>query len=159
MANKNHKLDIFKVLDNISKKNILYYKNLTDEEKKSLQPLVVMRWLSGTSSARQVYFLNELVNPFVFPLAKHKELLSDLMTVCSPGRQQRYYWNKTKSTKGLKMPNAVGVIRDFFGYNSTDANDALPLLTNENIIDIAEQMGRQPDDIKAIKKELKIRST
>lgn len=152
-----HKLDIFKVLGRISNKDREFYRNLSEEEQKALAPLVVMRWLSGTRSAQQIYFLNELVNPFVFSMAKHKELLVDLMTVCGLGRSQKYFWNKARSKRTSTTPTTVGVIRDFFGYSSIEAMEALPLLDDETILEYAEQLGRQPDDIKLIKKELKAR--
>lgn len=157
-AQKKYKLDIFKVLGRISSKDVEYYRGLTEEEQKALQPLVVMRWLTGTTSAQQIYFLNELVNPFVFNMANHKELLVDLMTVCTSGRSQRYYWNKAQGKRTTKMPTTVGVIREFFSYSTSEAIDALPLLDDDQVLWYANELGRQPDDIKLIKKELKARA-
>lgn len=154
---KQHKLNIFEVLGRISKKDTNYFGTLTEEEQKALMPLVVMRWLSGTKDARQIYFLNELVNPFVFPLANHKELLVDLMSTCCSGSSQRYKWTKALSKKSSKTPMTVGVIKDYFGYSTTDAVDSLVLLSDSDILSYAEHLGRQPDDIKKIKKELKTR--
>lgn len=156
-SQKKHKLDIFRVLGRISNKDTEFYKSLTEEEQKALAPLVVMRWLSGTRSAQQIYFLNELVNPFVFSMAKHKELLVDLMTVCAPGRTQRYYWNKAKGKRTSSTPTVVDVIRDYYGYSTTEAMEALPLLTDEDVLWYADELGRQPDEVKLIKKELKSR--
>lgn len=155
---KTHKLDIFKVLDRLSCKDVNFYRKLSEDEQKALQPLVVMRWMSGTRSAQQIYFLNELVNPFVFNMAKHKELLVDLMTICAPGKSQRYFWNKALSKRTSSTPNTIGVLKDYFGYNSIDAAEVLPILDDETIISYAEQLGRQPDEIKAIIKELKGRN-
>lgn len=155
---KKHKLDIFQVLGRISSKDRGFYKNLNEEEQKVLQPLVVMRWMTGTRSAQQIYFLNELVNPFVFNMAKHKELLVDLMTICSPGKPQKYFWNKALSKKTSSMPKTVSIIREIFGYNTTQAMDVVSLLDDDTIISYAEQLGWQPDEIKVVAKELKARS-
>ena len=76
-----HKLDIFRILNNINKK-IDFYDTLTTEEQKSIQPLVLMKWLSGTSSMRQIAFLNEIVNPYIFTLSNHKKLLIWMLTIC-----------------------------------------------------------------------------
>ena len=65
MTPKKHKLDIFRVLGQISKKNQEFFPSLTVEEQKGLQPLIVQRWLSGTRSMRQIMFLNEICCPFV----------------------------------------------------------------------------------------------
>ncbi len=157
-----HKLDIFKVLNHISTKDRNYYNELTEEEQKALQPLVVMRWLTGTKDARQIFFLNELVNPFVFPfLTKngkefdHKHLLYNLMTTCTSSRGGRYYWNKAKSKPAVTA--VVSVVKDYYKYNTAHAIEALSLLSNDDILEMAEHLGRQKEDIAKLKKELKSR--
>ena len=119
MVQKKHKLDIFRVLNHTSRKDISFFNQLTEEEQKAYQPLVVMRWLTGTTDARQIYFINELVNPFVFSLPNHKQLLYNLMTTCTTGTPQRYYWNKTLSKKTTGTPATISVIR-------TSASSASP---------------------------------
>jgi len=154
---KQYKLDLFNFLSNVSRKNEKFYKTLSEEEIKEISPLITMRWLSGTNDARQIYFLNELVNPFVFTLSKHKELLVDLMTLCGSGHDQRYKFIKAKSKKTSKTPKVVEVIKNFFDYNTVDAMEVLPMISNDDILSFAEQLGRQPPEIAAIKKELKTR--
>ena len=156
---KTHKLDIFSVLNQISMKKRNYYEGLSEEEQKAFMPLIVMRWLSGTRNARQVVFLNELVNPSVFSLHKHKQFLYYLMTVCTTGNGQRYFWNKTLSKRSSKTPTSIKTICEFFGYNTREAADALSLLSNDDILSYAEDLGKQPDEIRKIKKELKGRGT
>ena len=152
---KTHKLDIFNVLNQISTKKRNYYEGLSEEEQKAFMPLVVMRWLSGTRNARQVFYLNELVNPSVFSLHKHKKFLYYLMTICTTGHGQRYFWNKTLSKRSSTTPVTTQTICQFFGYNTREAADALPLLSDEDILSYAEDLGKQPDEIRKIKKELK----
>lgn len=153
-----NKVDIFQALNNLSKKNSAFYDQLSEQEQKSLQPVVVMRWLSGTSNARQVFFLNEFVNTKVFSLYRHPKLLCQLMTVCTTGQSQRYHWNKVQKGKSVSMPNANAVIRQYFGYSSSEAEQALPLLDNDDIVQYAEHLGWQSDDIKGLNKELRARS-
>ena len=149
------KLDIFQLLNGLSKKDLKAYHNLSDEEKKEVLPLIVMRWMSGTDDARQVFFLNELVNPFVFPFYKHKELLVDLLSICGPGSSRRYQWNKALSKKKANKPKSVEVIKQYFGYNTVDANDAVSILSADTIMDYANQLGWLTDEISKLKKELK----
>jgi len=152
------KLDLFNVvLPNISKKNNKFYSNLSEEEKKELSPLVVMKFLSGTSNARQVFFLNELVNTFVFTLAKHKELLVYLMTICTTGTCHRYTFPKAKGNKSPNTPKTIKIITEYFKYSTKEAKAALEIITNAEILSLAEQLGRQPKEISEIKKELKKR--
>ena len=98
-----------------------------------------------------------MVNPFVFSLYKHPELLYDLMTLCGPGKSQRYFWNKTVSSKSNNIPTTVSVIREYFGYNTIQAIEALPLLSNDDILEYAADLGTQKDIITKLKKELKSR--
>lgn len=149
------KLDIFDTLKKISVKDREFYPALSDEERKDVVPLVTMRWLSGTRDARQIYFLNELVNPFVFNMTKHKGLLVSLMMTCTSGSSKKYYWNKAKSKGGSKTPAIASVVKEYFTYSSSEAEDVLMVLSDDDILLYAEQLGRQPDEIKAIKKELK----
>lgn len=150
-----HKLNIFSVLGNINKKNTSFYSKLSDEEQKSLQPLVLMRWLTGTSDLRQIYFINELVNPFVFPLNKHKKLLVNLLSVCTSGKFQKYKWIKKHSKKQSNYPVSVSVIKEYFNYSTKDAIECLPLLSKDAILSYAIELGKQKEDIKSIEKELK----
>jgi hypothetical protein len=156
---KTYKLDIFGVLKHLNGKNHNFYQSLSDDEQKALQPFVLMRWMTGTTSPSQVFFVNELVNPFVFEMAKHKELLVDLLTVCpqsnDPNRRMR--WIKAKTTKNSSK--TVKLIAEYFNYSTKDAKDILPLLDDETILSYAEQMGYQPDEIREIKTEIKNRAT
>lgn len=152
------KLDLFKFLKDLSLKKKDCYMSLPDDEKKEVSPYVIARFLSGTNDMRQVYFLNEIVNPYTFSLQKHKELLTMLMTICTPGRVVRYNWLK-QAKKTSTTPKLNGLVREYFGYNSSDAGDAIPLLSNEDLLSYAEQLGYQKQDIAIIKKELKKRAT
>lgn len=149
------KLDIFRVLQAADEKNINFYANLTEEEQKEFQPFIVMRWLSGTFSARQVYFINELLNPYAFSLANHKQLLWQLMTISCSGKQQKHFWNKLPGKKETNKPNATKVIMEYYQYSSNDAIEVLPLFTRDDIVELAEQLGWQQEEIAKIKKEIK----
>ena len=61
---------------------------------------------------------------------------------------------KTDYTEGLD--NLQGP-SDHFDYNTTDAIEVLPMISNDDILSFAEQLGKQPPEISAIKKELKTR--
>ncbi len=154
---KQYKLDLFNFLSNMSLKNEKFYSTLSDEEIKEISPLILMRWLSGTNDPYQIYMLNELLNPFVFSLGKHKELLVNLMALSTSGRNQKYQFKKAKSKKNTKMPKSVDVIKQYFKYNTLDAIESIPLISTENILSFAEQLGRQKTEITTIKKELKSR--
>lgn len=148
-----HKFDIFEVLGNINKKNEDYLTEMTDEQQKAVQPVLLQRWMSGTDSARQIYLLNEVANPYMFSLYKHKQLLWQLLTVCAPGSFKRYTWMGQKSAKHGKMPVSTKTVCEYYKYSEKHARDALLVLTVEQVMELAQHMGYQPDDISNIKKE------
>jgi hypothetical protein len=155
MAYKEYKLDMFQVLPQIDKKNAHFIDGLTEDEIKGFVPYTTMRWLSGTNSAYQIMFINELVNPFMFSLGTHKGLLYKLMTVCGSGKTQRYKWNSVTSKKATNTPYLVSMVKDYYGYNTMNAIDALKILSKADLLNIAEHLGRQKDEIVKINNELK----
>lgn len=159
MTDQKYKFDIFKILERLSVKDKAFFDNMSEDDFKALQPLVLMRWLSGTSDTRQIFFLNEIANPMVFPLTKHKELLIDLLMICSSGKTKRYFWNKAKNNKKTSMPYTIEVIKQYFGYSTLEASLALPNLKDDDILGYAAYLGYQTNEIKALTKELKTRGT
>ena len=154
---KKHKFDIFDVLGKINKKNHTFFREMPQEQQKAIAPVVLMRWMSGVNDARQIFFLNEVVNPYVFPLAKHPELLIDLITICAPGKFQKYKWHKSLNKRASSTPIAISVVRGYFGYSQREAQDSLPILSNDEVKDYAEQLGYQKEEITKLNKELKSR--
>lgn len=146
------KLDIFRVLKALDEKDVEFYASLTTEEQKAFQPFLVMRWLSGTYSKQQVFLINELVNPYAFDFREHKELLWYLLTICTSGKSQRYVWNKSSATTPTAS-NAIQAIQEYYQYSRRDAERALKILTQDNVIQIAEELGWQDDEINKIRKE------
>lgn len=149
------KLDIFRVLGSADKKQADFYAKLTPEERKEFQPFLVARWMSGTSAAVQICLLNEFVNPYAFSLTNHKQLLWQLLTICSTGKSQRYVWNKLPAKRETGRPNAIKCVKEYFGYSTRDALDAMEILTRSQILDFAEQLGWQTEEIAKIRREIK----
>jgi hypothetical protein len=149
------KLDIFTALAASDRKQGQFYAMLSDEEKKGFVPTVHMRWLSGTGNSTQVTMVNEYLNPYVFSLYRHPEMLWKLTTVCTTGRQQRYQWVKAPSKTTTGKTNVIKLIMEYFKYSATHATEALPLLGKDALLAIADELGWQPDDITKLKRELK----
>jgi len=149
-------LDLFELLGNINKKKRTYYRELSDQEKKEFVPLIIMRWLSGTTNPGQITFLNEVVNPFVFELSKHKELLFMLMTVCTNGSFKKYTWQKAKGKSMPTMPTSLDVIKRNDPYLShRQAVDLLKIFKESDILEMAGDLGCEKDELTKIKAEFK----
>lgn len=116
-------------------------------------PLLLQRWMTGTPDARQVFLINEVVNPFVFSLFRHKQLLWQLLTVASSGKSQKYTWLSQKSEAGKNKPTATNIVREYYKFSSKHARDAVKLLSYEQAVELAQELGYQPDVIAKLKKE------
>lgn len=146
---------LFKALDELNKKNTNYYNSLSEKEKTSIAPLIIMKWISGTVVKKQVILINEFVNPVVFDLYKHPSLLWKLMTICTTGKNQLYTWNKPKPKVNKTNSLVVQVIKEYFGYSTREAEHSANLIPVPDIIAMAEELGKQPHEIKKLIKDLK----
>lgn len=147
------KVDIFEVLKHIDKKDITFYEKLTDEQKKSVVPLLTMRWLSG-GTALQTQLANAIVNPLVFRMYKHPGLLYKLMVACSDGKERRYSWIKKKS-KDKSSPVSAEVIAAYYKCSKKDAIRYKKRLTVDDVIEMADAIGYDKEQIQKIKAEFK----
>lgn len=147
------KLDIFELLGRLDSDSADIFSTLDDEQKKAFAPLVVARWMSGTSDEYQIIKLNEFVNPYVFSLGDHKHLLMRLLQSASTNRKKHYRWIPLKGSK--KDSKRVKVISDYFQISSREAkNYNVPPY---EIVSYAEDLGWQKSEISDLKKELDIK--
>lgn len=146
-------LDLFDILNQLNKKNINWFDELTLDEIKSIAPVVLMRWLSGVHNASQIMIINEILNPYVFTLANNKKLLWYLMCICTTGKHQRYSWSKINygnSTQSL----TIKCIKQYYNYSTRHAKQVLPLVKPEQVIEMAEELGYDNTELNSLKKEL-----
>ena len=148
-----YKVDIFDVLNRISCGEKDIWEKFSDEERKAISPLIVMRWLSGTSNQRQIVYLNTLVNHLIFVLAKHQDLLFKLMASCTDKRPARYQWIGQKKA-GPSKKLTIKAIQQYYGYSQREANSVAHLLVKDDIIQMSESLGWEKDEITKLKKEL-----
>lgn len=147
------KLDIFKILGELSSGDQMVYRRLSDDEKKGFAPLVIMRWMTGTSDQRQIIALNTFANTKIFPLGKHPELLAMLLASCSSKVSRRYNWLGIKSGKKKNLTRQV--VQEYFDYSSLEMRKLEVLPSDEEILEMAEALGWQKEEMAKLKKELK----
>lgn len=146
------KLDIFDLLKKINSGDLHIWEKLTEEERKSISPYIVSQWMFGTSNQVQIIFLNELVNPFIWSFSKHPHLLLKLMACCGTGSFQKFTWIPfTKKKKEASL--STKVLQEYYNYSEKTARQQLHLLTFEDILEMAEELGWQKDELTKLKKE------
>lgn len=158
-AKRTYKLDIGTVMEAADKGKREFYTNLTDEEKKSFVPVTAQRWLSDvrdrTKQAQYILNTNTLVNPYVFTLTKHHELLWLLMSVVGCGTKQYHGYIPTKSKRSsTKLVDQM--LSEIYPYcNEDEWNIVKSLYTNDDLIQLAKDMSKDDKFIKDLTNEIK----
>lgn len=153
---KGYTLDIFQVLDRVNARDYSAFKNWNEGEQKALQPYVAMKWMLGTDNKRTLLRLNSRANQYMFSLGNHKQLLYMLLCACTNGKSQRHSWIKTAG-KPSTMPTTLDVVQEFYKYSERHAKQVLPMLTKDEVLDMAQWLGRQSEELTKIKNEFKSR--
>lgn len=151
------KITIFDILARIDAKDKRFYDDLPPTVQKAEHPLVLMKWMAGTNDAVKTILLNELVNPYVFNLHKHKPLVMALLTACADGNRTRYKWTKLKKAGTTKYPILTDIIKRVFQYSTVRAVESLQLVPDAQLIEYAEGLGFQKDEMRTVRKEIKQR--
>lgn len=146
---------LFQVLEKLDLKNKTFVDSLTEKQIKKLSTYMLMKWMVSCDDPMKIIYINEIVNPVIFQFSKHQLLLMYLLMICGSGKKTRYSYIKLK--KEDKFPLSIGVIKEYFNYNTKHAKEAIPLLSNDDIMEYASQLGYQPEDLKLLNKELKLR--
>lgn len=81
-----------------------------------------------------------------------------MLTICGNGHKTRYKWTKIKKGATSKYPALTNVVRKMFDYSTAKAIDALPLLTDDQLLGFCDHLGLQKDELKNIKKEIRQRN-
>lgn len=146
-------LDIFWLLGELDRKNYDLWNKLTEEQRKELSPVLVLRWMLGTRDPVQLLILNEVVNTLVFSLGSaHKELLLKLLTISTSGSSQRYQWLNLKTAGKQKL--SVQLIAEHYNLSLRDAAESAKLFSAEELTELAALHGWQKDELKNLAKEL-----
>ena len=144
--------NLFDFFSKVDSGNFDAISKLSDAEKKSMAPIVLMRWLSGTASKKQILHINHILNPVVFDLYKHQDLLFQLMVACSDGTSKRYKWIK-KESKIKKKPITLDIIQKYYECSMREAEEYINSIKSEDIMSMALALGEDKSIIDKLKKE------
>lgn len=93
-----NKLTLANEMAALDTKDLGFYDDLTEEERKKFSPYLMMKYAASVEGPRELqeWYLraqNERVNPDFFSLSRHPKLQWLLCTSVSPGMgRQRHYW-------------------------------------------------------------------
>lgn len=151
------KLDLGQTLLALDTKNMDYYKNLTDEEKKKYAPVVLMRFMSSAPNQGNLheYFLsstNAVLNEDFWSLSKHPELQHKLLCVCGLGKKNYHQWipmvKKTNTNKLFQF-----FLKTHPGINNTEFEILVAKSTEEDIEDLGKEYALEDKEIEDLVKQ------
>lgn len=152
-----NKLDIANEMREFDSKSRMFYRELTDEERKKFSNYVMIRWgssVSGSQELQEYYVIscNENLNKHFFDINKHPELQWLCATAVSPDMGiHRHEWIKVKKREGSNNKVEKFLRQIFPNHN----DDEIELLAKINDIRDIKSMAREHGwDDKRIKSEL-----
>lgn len=144
-----YKINIFDLLRRADAGEIDYYDSLTEEEKKGFQPWLVQRWISS----KKLQLTNEITNPLIGNIPP--ELSWRLFCAIGVSGTKGYKFPITGRASTLKSDILLGLIAQHYRISRKLAKEYLPLLSKDDIINIAEAEGLDNGEIKKIRERLK----
>lgn len=157
---KEYKLDLFgQTLPALYRCDMDFYANCTDDERKEISPLILMRWISLAENQPGIAptFVNMFVNNGFWQTSKHPELqwkqLCVVASEISP-RTPRHKWMMPKKKKS-KTPLMDGfLIKKYPMASDAEINIVKEKFTGEDEVrDMARAFGCSDNEIKDVVKE------
>jgi hypothetical protein len=151
------KLNIANEMRAFDSKDRMFYRELTDEERKKFSNFLMIRWgssVQGSAELQQYYLLscNENLNKHFFDLARYPELQWLAATTVSPGMGTfRHDWIKQKKREGSSN-KAVKFLRQIYPEYNDDELDLLAQINDT--ADLKKLAKAHGWDDKRIKAEL-----
>lgn len=159
---KEYKLDLFgQTLPALYTGDHGFYDRRTEDERKEIHPLVLMRWMSSTKNSEKagdfLCLVNSLVNVDFWDLTNHPELQWKLLCVVGSemgGRSQRAEWiaGPKKQATG-KVDNML--LSLYPSLNNQELALARSKLTKDSLKQLLRDMGMPDDEVKPILDEFK----
>ena len=135
---KSYSLNIIDFLKSLDSRDYKRYENLSEEDKKSISPLIIMRWMSscwdGNLTRYYAYIVNEYVNKHFWDLTSHKDLQMKLLACCGMGKPVGHNWIKANAVKANNK--MLDLIKRFYCCNNEEAQIYYDKLTEDEKIEV-----------------------
>ncbi len=148
MANKEYTLNIFDLLSRADRGEEAFYNFMLEDERKQFSPWLVQRWISS----RKLQLVNEITNPLIGSLP-HELCWKLFCAIGIPGTG-RYKFPSTGGSSSSKSDIVLGLVAQHFNVSRRIAKTYLPILSKEQILEIADEEGLEKADLKKIKAKL-----
>lgn len=138
---------LFDILNAIDDVDPSKYEELSDD----YNPFMTMKWLASCKDPARIIRVNELLNVVTFTLHAHPQLLFNLSCALSDGRRQRYNWIKRYKDTRKKQ---IEIMASYFDITPREARTSIFLYTDDDILEMAEELGYTEQEIKKLKKHI-----
>jgi len=143
---KKYTLNIFEVLDRADRGEIDWYRGLNEEERKEFKPWLVQRWISS----KKLQLINEITNPSIGSLPP--DLAWRLF--CAIGIPGTRNYKFPPTSRAVQKDPILELISKSYGVSKKVAKTYLPILSSQDILELAEEQGWEKKEIKALKARL-----
>ena len=141
--------DLFAGLAALGSKDFTWYDNLSPDGQKAAAPIVMARWMAGTSDKAEILRLNTAVNPYLVSGTADKSALFKSLAAAATGKNRRYPWLKGPGAKTKR--HSIEVIKQYYECSTREATTYK--IADEDLVEMAEALGWDKEDIAKLKKE------
>ncbi len=146
------------LLPALDRKEYNFYSTLSETQKKSYSPLVVMRWMGSSYSDgdyvhhKLLLDVNDVVNLDFWVLGKHPELQHKLLSLCGLGYKTSHQWIPMIK-KHKARTKCMELLEPYFPtLNNQELKLLMDSLSFEEFKEFFESYGIQDGEIKKITK-------
>lgn len=147
------KIDIKKLLSAIDEGDVSFVRDMSAEDKKQINPFVILHWLMSTADRDHAILINEALNVPFMSVSLDLDRFLRVAMACRPAKSQRYKWLSKFPKKDTSMPQSIIVLMKYYGIGEDDSRKSIGLYTLDNILDMAYELGYEDSEIKAVRKE------
>lgn len=149
---KDSAIDLKELLNAIDKKDKLFYKKLTPEQKKEFSPWLTMRWATSCEyDEYNEYFVplvNAVVNKNFSDLKNHPELQWLTIAICGEKNTKRKFMKPPKGKKKNKIQEFISVLYPLMKLSDIDL--FIQINTQDELKDLARTYGYTEETIKDV---------
>lgn len=158
-----YKLDMFKrLLPGLDRRDLRLWSKLSADERKGFADIVALRYMSAVDTRDRdmveyhVQLANEFANKHLWnsEIRKHPEFQMMLLAMVGVGAPQKHEWiPKPKVKKKNKILEMISEIYPTWKMDELEL--FFSLNSEEELMDLFESVGMQPDDLKKVKADIK----